>query len=393
VSEPEVALAFTPDPWVEQVHRHLTDHGGARVRSVVVEPAVALEETYDVLVAGHRWPALTRALVADVHARGRAVVGIYDREEPASRRHLLALGVDTIIESDASLDSIVRAIGASTGAREDVPGAAPSAEPRAGRLVAIGGPPGTGRTEVAVHCAMVLARTSTVALVDADDVAPAVAQRLHIPIEPNLRTAIDAVEHGQGSLDACVRQDRRFDMAVLNGVSHPAAWSQTRPGEVLRVVDALAQADDALVVADGAGMLDDVGTATGRGRYATARALVTDADALVAVCDASPHGVTRLLAWAAQARALAADTPLVVCVNRVPGGAFRRGELFEEIAAHLDPVDMVFAPYDARVADASWRGVTVGRGPFLRAVERLELLVAAVPRRREEYGDACEVAS
>ncbi len=68
MSEPEVALAFTPDPWVEELHRHLTDHGGARVRSVLVEPTLALEESYDVLVAGHRWPPLTRALVGDLHA-------------------------------------------------------------------------------------------------------------------------------------------------------------------------------------------------------------------------------------------------------------------------------------------------------------------------------------
>ena len=54
--EPEVALAFTADVWVEELHRHLTDHGGARVRTLLVEPEGALEESYDVLVAGHRWP-------------------------------------------------------------------------------------------------------------------------------------------------------------------------------------------------------------------------------------------------------------------------------------------------------------------------------------------------
>ena len=63
MSEPEIAIAFTADPWVEVLHRHLTDHGGARVRSLVVEPQGALDESYDVLVAGHRWSALTRALV------------------------------------------------------------------------------------------------------------------------------------------------------------------------------------------------------------------------------------------------------------------------------------------------------------------------------------------
>src|SRR5207253_838260 len=93
VREPEVALAFTADVWVEELHRHLTDHGGARVRTLLVEPEGALEESYDVLVAGHRWPALTIALVADVHAHGRAVVGVHDREELASGEHLISLGV------------------------------------------------------------------------------------------------------------------------------------------------------------------------------------------------------------------------------------------------------------------------------------------------------------
>ena len=110
MSEPAVALAFTPDPWVETLHRHLTDHGGARVRSLVLEPAVALEESYDVLIAGHRWPALTRAFVDDLHTRGRVVLGVFDSEESASRAHLVAIGVDAIVESDAAPVTFVRAM-------------------------------------------------------------------------------------------------------------------------------------------------------------------------------------------------------------------------------------------------------------------------------------------
>ena len=32
MSEPEIALVFTAEPWVEELHRYLSDHGGARVR-------------------------------------------------------------------------------------------------------------------------------------------------------------------------------------------------------------------------------------------------------------------------------------------------------------------------------------------------------------------------
>ena len=71
--------------WVEELHRHCTDHGGARVRQVLIDPALALEEQYDVLVVSHRWPALTHGLVDDLHARGRMVLGVYDRDEPVGR--------------------------------------------------------------------------------------------------------------------------------------------------------------------------------------------------------------------------------------------------------------------------------------------------------------------
>ena len=155
VSEPEIALVFTAEPWVEELHRHLSDHGGARVRSLVVEQSVALEETYDVLVVSHRWPALTRAFVADVHARGRSVLGVHDLAEPASRAHLAAVEVNAMIESDAGPDAFVRAV-VELGTQRDVGARRPCVPGpiRSGRLIAVGGPPGVGRTEVAIGLAV-----------------------------------------------------------------------------------------------------------------------------------------------------------------------------------------------------------------------------------------------
>src|SRR5439155_17063948 len=89
---------FTAEPWVEELHRYLSDHGGARVRSLVVEQSVALEESYNVLVASHRWPDLTHAFVADVHLRARRELGVHDRAEPAGRVHLASVNVDALIE-------------------------------------------------------------------------------------------------------------------------------------------------------------------------------------------------------------------------------------------------------------------------------------------------------
>ncbi len=103
---------------------------------------------------------------------------------------------------------------------------------------------------------------------------------------------------------------------------------------------------------------------------------------MVAVCDASPHGVHRLLTWAADARALASETPLVVVANRAPASRFRRAELYEEVQSALAPHEVVFVPNDARVVDAAWNGEPVGRGPFTRVVDHLvelcRLFVAGV---------------
>ncbi len=379
MSEPEIALVFTAEPWVEELHRYLSDHGGARVRSLVVEQSVALEETYDVLVVSHRWPALTQAFVADVQARSRQVLGVVDRAEAASRPHLAAVNVDAVVDSDAGPEAFVRALVALCAEQPRRVGATPKSQAaRPGRIVAVGGPPGVGRTELAIELAIAAARVSTVVLADCDDVAPAVAQRLGLALEPNLRTAIDAVEHGRGELVSCLQALIGTKLSILGGIPNSTSWMQVRPSEVLRVVDRLA--GHAEIVVDGIGSLQDVGGPP-RGRFATARALAVEADVLVAVCDASPVGVARLLAWIVEARGLAPATPIVVAVNRAPSAAFRRGELYDEISSSIDVLEVAFVGGDSRVSDAAWDGRPVARGRFTRTVSRLANVVMARPRR------------
>jgi hypothetical protein len=147
------------------------------------------------------------------------------------------------------------------------------------------------------------------------------------------------------------------------------------------VAHRLAEETD-VVVADVAGHLEDVQTALGRGRYAATRTLLADADLIVAVCDASPTGIGRLLAWIVDAGTLAPSVPLFVVVNRAPTARFRRGEIFAEITSTVPVHDVTFVATDSRVVDAAWNGTTVGRGAFTRAVtsvaEKLLLHVTRV---------------
>ena len=365
MAEPEAALVFTPEPWVEELHRHLTDHGGARVRQVVVDPRVALDESYDVLIVSDRWPALTHAFVADVHALGRTVLGVFDREQPAGRAHLVELGVDALVASDAGPKAVVAALAAlPIGASAPVVAPLDSDPPKGrGQILVVGGASGSGRTEVAVHLAHALGAV----VVDADDVAPSVGQRVGAPVEPNVRTAIEAAEHGRGSITACIAH--AADVAVVAGVPNPRAWTHTRPGEIVRVVEHVARAFGTAVVDIGASLEDVPGSA--RTRFGVARALVVEADVLVGVAVATPVGVGRFLSWVVEARALAPETPIVAVVNRAPKDSFRRRELFAEIHDIGACSEIVFIGDDPRLATAMWDARLATRGAFARGITQL----------------------
>jgi MinD-like ATPase involved in chromosome partitioning or flagellar assembly len=402
VSEPEVALVFSPEAWVEGLHRHLTDHGGARVRQVIVDPALAFDEDYDTLVVSHRWPGLTRTFVEAVRRRGRRLLGVFDPEEPAGREFMLSLGADRVLPSDASMAEFVDAFTALTPVGKEAPPSvaaldaavegSPSGPSPAGggrsrrwRLIAVGGTPGAGATELAIALTATVSRNGErVVLVDGDEVVPSIAQRLGLPIEPNLRSAIESVEYGMGDVDGAIVRPSH-DLEVLSGLPNVGAWSQVRPSEVVDVLEALARSGRN-VVANVASRLEDVGRG-GRSRYGISRAVVSEASVLVGVGPATPVGVTRLLGWVTDVRAMNPGAPVYLVVNRAPRDAFRKAELEQEIRRTFEPEGLSFLPHDPRVEAAAWTGDLVAYGPYTKAVSEVAVRVvpptrAAPPARR-----------
>jgi len=391
VPEPEVALVFSPEAWVEGLHRHLTDHGGARVRQVIVDPSLAFDEEYGTLVVSHRWPGLTRTFVDAVHRRGRCLLGVFDPEEPAGREFLGSLGVDGVLAADASMaefvDSFtalaperhqpapsVSALEAAVDGRRLPATIANGDRSRSWRLLAVGGTPGAGATELAIAFTAALRRQGGRAvLVDADEVVPSIAQRLGLPIEPNLRSAIESVEYGMGDVDATIARVAR-ELDALSGLPNVGAWSQVRPSEVLDVIEEIARTRQ-LVIANVASRLEDVGRG-GRSRYGISRAVVGDATDVIGVAPATPVGVTRLLGWVSDVRALNAGATIHLAVNRAPRDAFRKAELEQEIRRTFDAASLVFLPHDPRVEAAAWSGTLVAYGPYARAVAELATRVA-----------------
>jgi len=104
------------------------------------------------------------------------------------------------------------------------------------------------------------------------------------------------------------------------------------------------------------------------------------------VAPATPVGVTRLLGWVSDVRALNAGAAIHLAINRAPRDAFRKAELEQEIRRTFDPANLVFLPHDPRVEAAAWSGTLVAYGPYARAVAELATRVlppsASAPRAR-----------
>jgi MinD-like ATPase involved in chromosome partitioning or flagellar assembly len=371
--EPEVALVLSTEEWVDEFHRYCVDHGGARVRSLVLDPTVALDEDFDVLVAGARWPALTQPFVDALHRRQQRVLVVGDAvgtDHPTRR-----LGVDGVVGRAATPAELVDAVRALVPAGPVRPGRtgvlpfAARAATDAPEVVAVGGPRGAGATEVA----LALAAWCTVGgaravLVDADLDAAALAVRLGLPLEPNLCTAVDAAAAGPDAVPGTL-----FDLGddwpvVLVGAPHRRAAAALGPADLAGVVDALAGRYAPVVVDVAAG---PGATGTDPDAPDPVAGVLTRARAVVGVGAATPVGVVRLLRWVEAVRTVAPAVPVHVVVNRAPAGRSRRAEVAGEVQRVGRVAGCTFAPADPRVDEAAWAAGLVARGPFARAAAQV----------------------
>lgn len=381
--EARVALASSPRDWVLRLHRHLADHGGASVRTTALQASDVLREPVDVLVADDTTSFLTLRLVNELHARGVRVLGVHDAADERGEAELAALDVDEMLPADATTEQFVAAVVAlATAARAaarleagpevDPPSAVDQAAAdgevtRAhGHVCVVAGTSGgVGATEVALGLAWALAhRGAHPILVDADELAPSLAQRLALPLYPNMRAAVDAATRSERDVAATLRH--HGPLPVLCGLSMGSDWMELRPTEVRDVIEVLSGIASHVVV-NVASCAEDLADHGGPARFATTRALLAAADQVVGVTLPTPLGVARSLEWLATARTLRHD-PAHMVVNRAPRSRFRLDEVEREIRRSALVAGLHVLPADERVATAGWDGKPVGAGPFARAV-------------------------
>jgi MinD-like ATPase involved in chromosome partitioning or flagellar assembly len=303
------------------------------------------------------------------------VLGVFHPDEPAGKDHLLTLGVDTTIAGDAPMAEFVGALHELGPVLQTIDRSprVDAAIPVTGRgnLLVVSGPRGGGITEVAVGLADALGRRGgSVVLVDAHDSAPAVAGRLGLGLEPNLRSAVDALNYGLGDLDAAiVRVPTTVTFGVVAGFPSPVAAAQVTASEVGAVAVALCERHDAVVV--------DVDASSPIGR-----ALLPESMAIIGVATASPVGVVRAVGWVADVRAQVRATPIHIVVNRAPGARYRREEIRAEVSRTVVPSSLTWVPDDRAVDDAAWDGDLLRRGPFRNAMGALAAVAVPEPSGR-----------
>ncbi len=370
--EPVIAIAGSQRSWAAELVRFLSDFGGARFMGTVLTARQALESTYEVLLIDDITSYLSPRLIERVRGSGRKVIGVYDPESgDRGRKRLRTMGVDAVIPADAGAEAIletIAAIGPGRPARA-VAEATPTPEPDAPvRVTAIAGGDLAGDFAVALGGSF-RASNRTTLLLEADTVTPMMAQRLSMPMVPNLLTALDAHIQLRGDVrDSFLAGP--YGVTLLTGIPEVSEWETIRSDEVIDLVETAAEWFDELIVKVSPFLENLAGFGSRGGRFEVNRSMVGLARDVVYVAEPTPVGLSRSLRWIAQARRLTAAR-----LHIVFGGAattsFQRGELSDELTRSYLPSSITWLPVDNGRDRAVWNGTAIPRGPFIKTVERL----------------------
>jgi MinD-like ATPase involved in chromosome partitioning or flagellar assembly len=387
--EPAVALGSSQRSWVAELMSYAQDHAGVRVVGTVLSSREAVEHEYDVLLIDDTTSYLTKRLVDRVQLLRRIVIGVYESNRgDVGRAKLMDLGVDDVIDADATPKEFLARIRSITDQRlvdrdfEDIVAGeddltisergelvvgheTDASDEGSGRsVIAVSG--SNGVTEVVVGLAGQMAQRglSTVA-VDLDTLEPALAQRLHAPLSPNVLSAIESLRFG-GDLGPHVKR-HEVGFHVLAGLPTPREWEACGVEDTADLIGMLADGYCNVVVRVNRHLEDLAPFGVKEGRFGVSRRVVADADQLVVVGDPSPTGVTSVLAWIGEVRGLS-GAPVHVVMNHCGRSMYQKGEIVEEIGRTFRSASVVFLPEDQKVRKAAWQGEMIPPGRFTKAL-------------------------
>ena len=342
--EPTIAIAVSARTWPDRLRRWLADHGGARVRVTALSPADLADEEYSVLLIDDASSFLSQGLIKDEHRRGRLVVGVHDPTDVAGGDHLRHLAVDELIPSDASPGAFVALLQRLHHEPVEPPAGGEVRMTTPATVLVSGVSGGVGTSEVALGLSIVLGDAVLVDLAH----LPSLAQRASLSVHPNLATAAEAIDHGDGDVGPSL-QHVAGSTSMIAGLPGGGARLRASLRRILASLEHIAYwsvLDVGCVVPDG---------------------LVDEGSLRVVVAAGSPVGITRCIDHLGSSDL--SSTHLVV--NRAPRGRFEADQIRAVITAELDPRSITVVPEDPRVRQAVWNGVPSVGGAFRRVITEL----------------------
>lgn len=354
---PELALAASAREWPDRLHRHLLDHGGARVVQRVMSPDQVSGFRFDALLIDDVSSFLTPRFVTLVRGAGCEVIGVFDPDDgPHAKRRLLESGISDVVDSSATPDEFLGVVHATVAHRHDPPRIEPVPGSSGTSMGVTGVSGGVGSTEVAVGLGKGMAASLPTVLVDLDPTWPSVAQRLDIPLYPNLRTTVDQVLHNSGEIDSSLHL--LGELSVVVGAPGQGNRGSLPHTELNMLVDALGSLFE-VVIAD-------------LGAFPNAHgALIGRLDSVALVGSGDPIGIARLLGAIERMVGMVDEEALVVVVNKTPTGRYHSSEIRAELTAAYPRLPAVLLPMDRRVTESIWQGTVSEAGRFAKGLRRM----------------------
>jgi MinD-like ATPase involved in chromosome partitioning or flagellar assembly len=323
-------------------------------------PDQAVAGSFDVLLIDDVCSFLTPHLVSNLKSSGVEVVGVYIPEDGAdAKRRLLECGISDVIETEAGPEEFLEKV-RQTLAHRTAPPSSPSPTVKPLSIAVTGPSEGVGMTEVAIALSRALALQIPTALVDLDPVWPSVAQRLDLPLHPNIRTALDHALHNSDRLDSAIHVIG--DLGVIGGRADGGQSIRVSRHESVVLFQSMIGFCDVLV-AD-LGPLD-----------AIEDGLVREFETVILVGTGSPVGITRLIRTTERVLSMSPGQSALAVVNMTSPSGFERTEALGMLAESFPSLPVVTLPYDKRLARAAWDGTLVGGGRYGRAVRSMSEVV------------------
>lgn len=381
--EPRVLVGASQLGWVTNLTQWVSEHGGAQLVGQALTAGDVESAEFDVLVLDSWSSLLSRRLVDRVQAEGAAVIVLINSARPDDESNRLReLGVSLSLPISASPEAVVgraaevAAVRRFTDRRPTPAPESDSAQPSGNdqRLMALLGHDGV--TEVAVNLAAAMGRVgNAVLLADFDTVNPSIAQRLGLPLVPNLLTASDHIRQSRFDSSSVVQHESGF--AVAPGLANPREWDELTSVETGELASAFRELFS-VTLAVIHPMLEALAPMSGlEGRFDVGRRILEICDEVMLVASASPVGLVRALGSVADLRGIT-PAPVHLVVNRAPRDPFRRTEWARELERSFLPESLTFLPLDHEVPKAAWDGRLLQRGPLVRRVRKLTGQLAGV---------------